>query len=299
MSVHLDRRQFVQQGMTHLSHWPRTSLCLPKNPSASLLQGLRASSIGASGGMLPPQRSQTERWPWASWSLKKRRLRPCISLAACVDCRGEHGSPPTARRSSALTERRPAFLLTTAGLWSGDSHRRVRWTSNPGDGKAGHGMGLTLTSTTVRGVLTRTSGFLKTVASHSLQPYRGCTFGRTLCGVGCYVRHNQWLTRGAEWGSFLEARTNAAEVYRTAWASERRWARRARGRFDVFLSSSTEPFVPQEDRFGITRSVLEAMLEVPPDGDHPNPHASRRAIYGPVRHAGRPLRHAISSLDRE
>lgn len=140
-------------------------------------------------------------------------------------------------------------------------------------------MGLTLTSTTVRGVLTRTSGFLKTVASHSLQPYRGCTFGRTLCGVGCYVRHNQWLTRGAEWGSFLEARTNAAEVYRTAWASERRWARRARGRFDVFLSSSTEPFVPQEDRFGITRSVLEAMLEVPPDGLIIQTHTHRVARY--------------------
>ena len=45
-------------------------------------------------------------------------------------------------------------------------------------------------------VLTRTTGFLKTVTSHSLQPYSGCTFGNSLCGVGCYVRHNSFVTRG-------------------------------------------------------------------------------------------------------
>jgi len=39
-------------------------------------------------------------------------------------------------------------------------------------------------------ILTRASGYLRDVCSHSLQPYRGCSFGRSLCGVGCYVRHN-------------------------------------------------------------------------------------------------------------
>lgn len=42
-----------------------------------------------------------------------------------------------------------------------------------------------LQSTRVKNILTRTSGFLKTVTSHSAQPYRGCTLGRSLCGVGC------------------------------------------------------------------------------------------------------------------
>jgi DNA repair photolyase len=119
--------------------------------------------------------------------------------------------------------------------------------------------------TQVRNVLTRTSGYLQTVTSHSLQPYRGCSFGSSLCGVACYVRHNGFVTRGRPWGSFLEVRTNAAEAYRRAAPAERRWARRQRGSFSIFLSSSTEPFLPQERRFRITRQVLEAMLEEPPD----------------------------------
>jgi DNA repair photolyase len=123
-----------------------------------------------------------------------------------------------------------------------------------------------ITETRITNVLTRTSGFLQTVTSHSLQPYRGCTYGRSLCGVGCYVRHNGHVTRGREWGSFLEVRTNAAESYRDHYDREAGWARRSRdGRFSVFCSSSTDPFVPQESRYGVTARVLAAMCERPPD----------------------------------
>lgn len=124
---------------------------------------------------------------------------------------------------------------------------------------------LDLTHTSIGNVLTRTGGYLSGVVSHSLQPYRGCTLGRSLCGVGCYVRHHAWVTRGRPWGSFLEVRDNAADSYREHVPRERRWARRKHGTFGIFLSSSTEPFPPQERRFGITRGVLEAMLDEPPD----------------------------------
>ncbi len=127
-------------------------------------------------------------------------------------------------------------------------------------------MSLQIQETTVANVLTRTTGYLRTVTSHSLQPYRGCTFGRSLCGVACYVRHNGHVTRGREWGGFLEVRTNAAESYRAHVERERRWAmRRGDGRFSVFLSSSTDPFLPQESRYGVTAGVLAAMLEAPSD----------------------------------
>src|SRR3954454_24482121 len=112
---------------------------------------------------------------------------------------------------------------------------------------------------TIQSILTRSSGYLKTVCSHSLQPYRGCPFGSSLCGVGCYVRHNVHVTQGRPWGSFLELRTNAAEVYRRSIEREAAWARRSRGAFTIFLSSATEPFPPQEARHGITSSVREAM----------------------------------------
>ncbi len=131
----------------------------------------------------------------------------------------------------------------------------------------------------IKNILTRTSGYLKTVTSHSLQPYRGCTLGRSLCGAGCYVQHNRWLTRGRPWGTFLEARINAAESYQGSYRREKAWARSCRGRFSVFLSSSTEPFLPQERRWGITRGLLEAMAESPPDELVLQTHSHRALDY--------------------
>ena len=122
-----------------------------------------------------------------------------------------------------------------------------------------------LAVTEIRNILTRTTGFLKTVTSHSVQPYRGCSFGNALCGVGCYVQHNPYATQGRPWGSFLEVRKNGADSYRLHVDRERRWARKSRGKFGVFLSSSTEPFLPQEFRYRVTEKLLHAMLESPPD----------------------------------
>ena len=126
-----------------------------------------------------------------------------------------------------------------------------------------------ITVAEIGNVLTRTSGYLRTVTSHSLQPYRGCPLGSSLCGASCYVQHNGHLTRGRPWGSFLEVRTNAADSYLRHAAREAAWARgRVSGRngaFSIFLSSSTEPFPPQEARYGVTTGVLAAMLEQPPD----------------------------------
>jgi DNA repair photolyase len=126
-------------------------------------------------------------------------------------------------------------------------------------------MGVRFREVQVQRILTRAGGYLKGVCSHSLQPYRGCTFGNALCGVACYVQHNGFVTRGAAWGSFLEARVNAPRAYEAEHARERRWARRARGAFGVFLSSSTDPFVPQERVHGLTRGLLEVMIDAPPD----------------------------------
>ena len=128
---------------------------------------------------------------------------------------------------------------------------------------------ITVTEVTVRSILTRTSGYLDGIASHSLQPYRGCTYGNALCGVGCYVRHNAYVTQGRTWGSFLEVRTNAADVYRGSYEREKKWAQRRPNcdhRFVIFCASATDPFVPQERTFHVTRSLLDAMLHLPPDG---------------------------------
>jgi DNA repair photolyase len=160
-----------------------------------------------------------------------------------------------------------------------------------------------ITEVRVGNVLTRTGGFLATVASHSLQPYRGCSFGRSLCGVGCYVQHSAWVTRGRTWGEFLEVRVNAAESYLAHAAAERRWARRARGSFDIFMSSATEPFLPQEERYGVTRSVLEAMLTVPPDALVVQTHSHRvgdhAALLCRLAHHTRLRVHVSIETDRD
>ncbi|MCA8983426.1 MAG: radical SAM protein [Planctomycetaceae bacterium] len=118
----------------------------------------------------------------------------------------------------------------------------------------------------IKEILIRTSGFLGPVCSHSLQPYRGCAFGNSLCGVGCYVRHNPFVTKGRPWGAFLEARLNAARRYRETYPRELAWTRRQQRKFTIFCASSTDPFPPQERKLQITSALLRAMGEFPPDG---------------------------------
>jgi DNA repair photolyase len=136
-----------------------------------------------------------------------------------------------------------------------------------------------LTTVNATSILTRTSGYLTTVASHSLQPYRGCALGNSLCGVGCYVRHSWYVTRGERWGAFVETRRNAAALYAEQYAAEQNWARKHRQRFVIFLSSATEPFQPMERKWRVTKSVLLAMCDQPPDGLILQSHSHHVADY--------------------
>jgi DNA repair photolyase len=109
-----------------------------------------------------------------------------------------------------------------------------------------------------KSILNRTGGFLAGF-THTCNPYRGCSFGGSLCGAACYAPA---LLRGETrpWGTFLEAKVNAAEVYPRDLARERR-----RGPVRIFCASVTDPYVPQERRLGVTRALLRAMVLEPPD----------------------------------
>ncbi len=122
-----------------------------------------------------------------------------------------------------------------------------------------------ITSLECRSILTRATGYLKGVCSHSLNPYVGCGLGRSACGEACYVRFNAWLTKGREWGRFVDVKRNAAEVYARTVEREKQWARGRGTSFGVFLSSSTDPWQPIERRFRVTRRLLKALLAKPPD----------------------------------
>ena len=107
-----------------------------------------------------------------------------------------------------------------------------------------------------KGILTRTGGFLAGF-THTLNPYRGCSYGKSLCGVYCYAPA---VVFAKEWGGPADPKDNAAELYRREIVRERR-----RGPVRIFMASVTDPYVPQEKRLRITRGILEAMVDDPPD----------------------------------
>jgi DNA repair photolyase len=106
-------------------------------------------------------------------------------------------------------------------------------------------------------LLTPASGFLKGY-TFSLNPYIGCSFG---CSY-CYVRKMPVnLFRKEEWGTWVDIKRNAQERY----ILEIRKARKKHNSISIFMSSSTDPYQPIEHEAKITRSLLEAMIEEPPD----------------------------------
>jgi DNA repair photolyase len=116
-----------------------------------------------------------------------------------------------------------------------------------------------------KSILTRTSGYLDRVSSNSLNPYIGCGFGKSSCGIGCYVQFNTWITKGRPWGEFVEVKTNSPEVYKQTYSAEKKWAEKRSKLFSIFMSSSTDPWQPIEKKYRITRNILKAMLPAPPD----------------------------------
>ena len=110
-------------------------------------------------------------------------------------------------------------------------------------------------------ILTPTGGFLAGF-SHTLNPYVGCSLGRSLCGVACYAAEVPFISGEAtSWGRSLKVKRNAAALYRRDYAR----VRRKGGPISIFMSSVTDPYVPQERRYRITGRTLGVMLEMPPD----------------------------------
>ena len=107
-------------------------------------------------------------------------------------------------------------------------------------------------------ILSRASGYLDTGFTHSLNPYSGCAFA---CRY-CYVREMPVQTfKDEPWGDWVERKTNAAELY----VREVRRLRSKNEPVRLFMSSATDPYQPVEREAKLTRQLLEAMLDAPPD----------------------------------
>jgi len=88
---------------------------------------------------------------------------------------------------------------------------------------------------------------------YAINPYVGCVHE---C-VYCYARFMKRFTGHTEpWGTFLDVKSNAAQILEKQLASRRKPFRE-----EVFFSSVTDPYQPPEKQYRLTRSLLEVLLE--------------------------------------
>ncbi len=105
-------------------------------------------------------------------------------------------------------------------------------------------------------ILNKGTGFLSGY-THSLNPYTGCSFG---CSY-CYVRKMPVaLFREGEWGNWVDVKNGAASLLKKELHRAK-----TKGNVTIFMSSSTDPYQPIEHKEKVTRSLLEVMVEDPPD----------------------------------
>jgi DNA repair photolyase len=113
-----------------------------------------------------------------------------------------------------------------------------------------------LTHKTPKTILNKGSGYLSGY-THSLNPYTGCAFA---CSY-CYVRQMPVsLFRQAEWGTWVDIKVGTGKLFRKELKKAKE-----KGTVTIFMSSSTDPYQPIEYKEKVTRSLLEIMVEDPPD----------------------------------
>jgi len=85
-----------------------------------------------------------------------------------------------------------------------------------------------------------------------INPYVGCTHG---CRY-CYARFiRRFTNHNEEWGDFVDARINIAEVLKKQAKSPKYQSGR------IFIGTVTDPYQPLEAKYQLTRKVLEVLVE--------------------------------------
>lgn len=103
-----------------------------------------------------------------------------------------------------------------------------------------------------KSILTPTSGFLSRY-KFSLNPYLGCGFGCEYCYARFFAPS---AGQRQTWGQWVSVKRNARELIARACCSGALKTGDA-----VYMSSVTDPYQPIERRLGLTRAILEAVLE--------------------------------------
>lgn len=115
-----------------------------------------------------------------------------------------------------------------------------------------------------KSILTPTSGFLGTGYTHTLNTYVGCAYAGSLCGTFCYAQHQHWITRGRPWGLY-GAKRDIRQAFQRDYDRIKRPKKGEPHPLRIYMASSTDPYIPQEQRLGLSRAILEEMQHRPPD----------------------------------
>src|SRR4029450_2155715 len=100
-----------------------------------------------------------------------------------------------------------------------------------------------------KSILTRTSGFLGHGFTHTLNPYVGCAYARSTCGIYCYAQHQHWITQGRPW-ELYGGKQNIRSAYQLDYDRIKHPRKGSPGPLRIYMASSTDPYVPQELRLG-------------------------------------------------
>lgn len=84
-------------------------------------------------------------------------------------------------------------------------------------------------------------------SKYSINPYRGCTHNCVYCYAPYILREKR------PWGEFVDVKVNAPE------ALIRETTRKKKG--TILISSVTDPYQPVEEKFKITRKILEKLKD--------------------------------------
>jgi DNA repair photolyase len=89
------------------------------------------------------------------------------------------------------------------------------------------------------------------VTKYCVNPYLGCQHGCVYCYATFMCKYGGHV--GEKWGSFVDVKVNAPEVL------EKELGKSEKGL--IWMSSVTDPYQPVERSYGITRRILEKILE--------------------------------------
>lgn len=105
-----------------------------------------------------------------------------------------------------------------------------------------------------RSIFSAATGFiLRGGFAWTCNPYVGCTFSCTYCYAAFLPQNRRPV---ADWGKWFKAKKNAVAVARTQ-------ARKVAGQA-LYMSSVTDPYMPVERSLGLTRGILEELVEYQP-----------------------------------